>query len=302
MLAGAERLLIEFIRRNDDFVLGLTEAQLISSLMVARRALLARAAAQRADTPSRLPDALIGRAAWRLAVAEAPRPVRARRCAAIAAQQSASATEAPAAVPSRWDASIPATPATIAVAPAAIVARPGERDVAANRDRGGDEDREHEQAAEALDGDRECGREQPEQRDPHERWADPERASAGGVEGDRAERAVERKERAAAGQRQHGGGDQVAVGHPERVAEQQLLEPRGRIGAEREQAAEAEQAGNGDRRRGVGADARVAAGECDGRRGDRDADHAAEQQRQRRRARQGPSRAAARVRATRRGS
>jgi phosphatidylglycerol:prolipoprotein diacylglycerol transferase len=34
VLAGAERLLVEFIRRNDDFALGLTEAQLISSLMV----------------------------------------------------------------------------------------------------------------------------------------------------------------------------------------------------------------------------------------------------------------------------
>ena len=34
VLAGAERLLIEFIRRNDDFVLGLTEAQLISAAMV----------------------------------------------------------------------------------------------------------------------------------------------------------------------------------------------------------------------------------------------------------------------------
>jgi phosphatidylglycerol---prolipoprotein diacylglyceryl transferase len=34
VLAGAERLLIEFIRRNDDVALGLTEAQLISSLMV----------------------------------------------------------------------------------------------------------------------------------------------------------------------------------------------------------------------------------------------------------------------------
>ena len=34
VLAGAERLLIELIRRNDDFVLGLTEAQLISSLMI----------------------------------------------------------------------------------------------------------------------------------------------------------------------------------------------------------------------------------------------------------------------------
>jgi phosphatidylglycerol:prolipoprotein diacylglycerol transferase len=34
VLAGAERLLIELIRRNDDFVLGLTEAQVISSLMI----------------------------------------------------------------------------------------------------------------------------------------------------------------------------------------------------------------------------------------------------------------------------
>jgi phosphatidylglycerol---prolipoprotein diacylglyceryl transferase len=34
VLAGAERLLIEFIRRNDDFVLGLTEAQLISTAMI----------------------------------------------------------------------------------------------------------------------------------------------------------------------------------------------------------------------------------------------------------------------------
>jgi phosphatidylglycerol---prolipoprotein diacylglyceryl transferase len=34
VLAGAERLLIEFIRRNDDFVLGLTEAQAISAAMV----------------------------------------------------------------------------------------------------------------------------------------------------------------------------------------------------------------------------------------------------------------------------
>jgi phosphatidylglycerol:prolipoprotein diacylglycerol transferase len=34
VLAGAERLLIEFIRRNDDFALGLTEAQLISAAMV----------------------------------------------------------------------------------------------------------------------------------------------------------------------------------------------------------------------------------------------------------------------------
>lgn len=34
VLAGFERLMIEFIRRNDDFALGLTQAQLISVLMV----------------------------------------------------------------------------------------------------------------------------------------------------------------------------------------------------------------------------------------------------------------------------
>jgi phosphatidylglycerol:prolipoprotein diacylglycerol transferase len=34
VLAGFERLLIEFIRRNDDFLIGLTEAQLISVAMI----------------------------------------------------------------------------------------------------------------------------------------------------------------------------------------------------------------------------------------------------------------------------
>jgi phosphatidylglycerol:prolipoprotein diacylglycerol transferase len=35
VLAGLERLLVEFIRRNDTVVLGLTEAQLISVAMMA---------------------------------------------------------------------------------------------------------------------------------------------------------------------------------------------------------------------------------------------------------------------------
>ena len=35
VLAGTERFLIEFIRRNDDVALGLTQAQLISLAMVA---------------------------------------------------------------------------------------------------------------------------------------------------------------------------------------------------------------------------------------------------------------------------
>jgi phosphatidylglycerol:prolipoprotein diacylglycerol transferase len=34
VLAGAERFLIEFIRRNDDVALGLTQAQLLSIAMV----------------------------------------------------------------------------------------------------------------------------------------------------------------------------------------------------------------------------------------------------------------------------
>ena len=37
MLAGAERFLIEFIRRNDDVFVGLTQAQLISLGMCRRR-------------------------------------------------------------------------------------------------------------------------------------------------------------------------------------------------------------------------------------------------------------------------
>jgi phosphatidylglycerol:prolipoprotein diacylglycerol transferase len=34
VLAGAERFLIEFIRRNDDVAVGLTQAQLISVAMI----------------------------------------------------------------------------------------------------------------------------------------------------------------------------------------------------------------------------------------------------------------------------
>ena len=37
VLAGAERLLIEFIRRNDDVVAGLTQPQLIGVAMMRRR-------------------------------------------------------------------------------------------------------------------------------------------------------------------------------------------------------------------------------------------------------------------------
>ena len=35
MLAGAERFLVEFVRRNDEVALGLTQAQLLSIAMIA---------------------------------------------------------------------------------------------------------------------------------------------------------------------------------------------------------------------------------------------------------------------------
>jgi phosphatidylglycerol---prolipoprotein diacylglyceryl transferase len=34
VLAGAERFLVEFIRRNDDVAIGLTQAQLVSAVMI----------------------------------------------------------------------------------------------------------------------------------------------------------------------------------------------------------------------------------------------------------------------------
>jgi phosphatidylglycerol:prolipoprotein diacylglycerol transferase len=40
VLAGAERLLIEFVRRNDAVVVGLTQAQLVSLAMIAGGAAL----------------------------------------------------------------------------------------------------------------------------------------------------------------------------------------------------------------------------------------------------------------------
>ena len=55
VLAGVERLLVEFIRRNDDVVLGLTAAQLISvAMMIAGGvAWLARCAGGPRSPPAR---------------------------------------------------------------------------------------------------------------------------------------------------------------------------------------------------------------------------------------------------------
>ena len=66
---------------------------------------------------------------------------------------------------------------------------------------------------------------------------------------------------------------------PERVAEEELLEPLRRVGGEREQGAEAHEPGHRDGRAGVGADARVARRERDQRGRHERAAGGAEQQR-----------------------
>ena len=90
---------------------------------------------------------------------------------------------------------------------------------------------------------------------------------------------MEGGERGAAEHEQRGGRDQVAVGDPERVAEQQLLQPLRRVGREREQRAEAHEAGHRHRRAGVRADAGVARGEGDQRGGHERAARGAEEER-----------------------
>ena len=86
-------------------------------------------------------------------------------------------------------------------------------------------------------------------------------------------------QRGAAEREQRRRGHQVAVGHTERVAEQQLLEPLGRVGRERQQRTEADEAGHRHGRARVRADARVAGGEGDQHGGHERAAGGAEQER-----------------------
>jgi hypothetical protein len=90
---------------------------------------------------------------------------------------------------------------------------------------------------------------------------------------------VQSEQRGRPAQRERGGGDEVAVAHPERVAEQQLAQARGGLGREREQRPQAEGAGDHHCRSGVGTDALVTRGERDDRRRDRDPADPAQQQR-----------------------
>ena len=73
VLAGAERFLVEFIRRNDDVALGLTQAQLLSVAMIAAGGDLARRARRAAASSGR------PRAAARRPAERAPRPSAAGR-------------------------------------------------------------------------------------------------------------------------------------------------------------------------------------------------------------------------------
>jgi hypothetical protein len=87
--------------------------------------------------------------------------------------------------------------------------------------------------------------------------------------------------RAGAGARreQKPGRDQVGVGHTQRIAEEQLLEPLGALRDECEQRSEAHEPGYGHGRAGVRADALVASGEGEQRGGDDRAARRAEQER-----------------------
>ena len=87
------------------------------------------------------------------------------------------------------------------------------------------------------------------------------------VEGGQREPAVQRGERPEGGGRDHRAGDEVGRRRPERVAEQQLLQPRRRRGRERQQRPRAEQRADGDCHADVGAEARSRAGQPDRERG-----------------------------------
>ncbi len=104
IFAGIERFLVEFIRRNEDVVVGLTQPQLIALAMLALGAGIVatrRAAPAPGDRLSALPSA--------------------------AAAQSARATDAPAALCAWNETSMPTTPATTATAAPASIARAGLR-------------------------------------------------------------------------------------------------------------------------------------------------------------------------------
>jgi len=155
----------------------------------------------------------------------------------------------------------------------------GRASVLSHRERRSDQHREHEQRAEPLDRDGHGGCQQHEEYQANERGTEPRGGRTPGVEGHRGQRAVQGEQREAAQAEQRGGRDEIAFGHPQRVAEEQLLEALRRVWRQREQRAEADQ--TRDRHGGarVRADARVASGERDQRGGRERAARGAKQDR-----------------------
>ena len=175
---------------------------------------------------------------------------------------------------------MPTTPASTATAAPPSIARPGVRACRRTASGGADQHGEHEQRAEALDRHGHRRGEQHEQDEPQQRpGAGPAAAAPAGSNATADSGRCRATSAAPPSASSSAGGDQVAVGHAQRVAEQELLEPLRRVGREREQRSEAHEAGHRHGRAGVGPDARVARGEGDQRGGHERAARGAEQQR-----------------------
>ena len=281
ILAGGERFLVEFIRRNDAVVAGLTQPQLISLALLALGAAIVLV---RRDAPRA--RARVGSAAperGRARRAPAP-PRRRRRCRRGTRSRCR-----------------PRRPAR-ATRGAGEHRPAGRARVPAHRHRRRHEHGQHQQGAEALHGDGDGEREQrPAARGAAAPGAAPSAAAPALSNASGRERAVQRGERDAAGREQDaprrpGRASVTPSGSPNSSSSRRC----GRVRREREQRAQPEQPGDGDGGAGVGADPLVARGERDQRGGGERAARGAEQQRRARRAPRARAPAAARGRATRR--
>ena len=181
---------------------------------------------------------------------------------------STSATEAPAAVPASADSWMPATPAAAATAAPASIAAPGERTWRRTATGGATSTASTSSAPRPWTAIAIAAAISAEQRQPHEaRGAGrARRAPAGSNEVAASGRRSAGQGRSRRPRSRSGRGGEVAVGDPERVAEQQLLQALGRVRRERQQRPEPDQAGDRHGRAGVGPDARVARRQGDQRR------------------------------------
>ena len=258
MLAGVERFLVEIIRRNDSVVAGLTQPQLVSLAMLGARRGDRDRAPRRPAAPPRVGT-----------------PLRAPPRA-----QSASATDAPAALPA-WNETLDARrrrPPPPRAAPASI-ARAGVRACRRTATAGATSTASTSSAprpctatATAVASSASSASRTSGGRTPSAAAPAPSKAVAASGRWS----AARASPPSASSSR---GRDEVGVGHAERVAEEQLLEPLRRVRGEREQRAEAHQARDHHGGAGLRADALVARGERDQRRGHERPAGRAEQQR-----------------------